>query len=113
MSEFASEKWIAELAAAAASETAPPDLTLSIDQVISDTARWRVTIDGGTVTVDPAPTGEADVRIVTDAETARAVHAGEESAQRAFLDGRLRIGGDIPALMAHREALAALGLDAS
>jgi hypothetical protein len=36
------------------------------------------------------------------------IHAGRLSAQRAFLDGDLRIGGDIDALLERRGEMAAV-----
>lgn len=110
MPEFLSDQWFTDLAARAEAATAPADLDLTIDQVIDDTTSWRTTIAGGAVTIDRTPRGEPDVHIVTDRAAAVAIRAGSLSAQRAFLDGRLRIGGDIAALMAHREALAELGV---
>ena len=110
MPEFLSDKWFADLAERAGSATPPADIELTIDQVIEATATWRTVIAGGSVTIDREPTGEPDVRIVTDHATAVSIRSGTVSAQRAFLDGQLRIGGDIASLMAHRDALAEIGI---
>ena len=40
----------------------------------------------------------------------RAIAAGEESAQAAFMGGRLKLGGDMQLLIDHVEILTALGL---
>lgn len=104
------EAWTSELSSRVAALSPPPELELTIDQMVTDVAHWRVTIAHGTVTVDTAPSGDADVRVVTDVETADAIRSGRASAQRAFLDGRLRIGGDMGLLMSHRASLAELGL---
>lgn len=96
--------------------TVPTELQLRIEQVVAaddgraDDDRWHVVIADGTVRIDRDPNTEADVRIVTDRATATGIQAGSVSAQRAFLDGRLRIGGDVQSLMAHRDQIAELGL---
>ena len=111
MPDFLTDDWFAALRGKAADATPPTELTFSIEQHIDDLdTRWQVQITGGRVTIDRDPTVDPDVRIVTDEATARGIQAGTTSAQRAFLDGRLRIGGDVQALMTHREALAELGL---
>ena len=71
--------------------------------------RWQVQIAEGSVVIVRPGSQDADVRIVTDRETAAGINE-EISAQRAFLDGRLQIGGDVQALLTHREALTELGI---
>lgn len=116
MSEFLSEAWFERVADAAAATSAPADLDFTIEQVVEGdpTVRWQVRIVDERVDIDLHASAEPDVRIITDRVTATEIQAGETSAQRAFLDGRLQIGGDIQALMANRQALAdlapALGL---
>ncbi len=70
--------------------------------------RWQLRLGPDGVELDRDPSTDPDIRITTDRETATEIRAGNVSAQRAFLGGQLRIGGDIQALMANREALAAL-----
>jgi hypothetical protein len=115
--EFLSDEWVDAMDAAA---RARPDLAavvgepLVIEQeVVADTtaaARWHVRIGGGLASVErgPAPDGQPTVRIRQDRATALAIARGELSAQRAFMTGRLRIGGDLAALLEHAEALALL-----
>ncbi|MEM8707119.1 MAG: SCP2 sterol-binding domain-containing protein [Actinomycetota bacterium] len=116
MSEFLSEAWFESIADAASSASAPADLAFTIEQVVEGepTVRWQVQVLDERVAIDLHASAEPDVRITTDRHTATEIQAGRTSAQRAFLDGRLRIGGDIQALMANRQALAdlapALGL---
>ncbi len=43
-----------------------------------------------------------------DLATAWAIASGQVSAQRAFMAGRLRVGGDLNAMVAHREVFATL-----
>ncbi len=50
----------------------------------------------------------AGVRMTVEWGDAVAIAKGRSSAQRAFLDGRLRLGGDIALLLGHQDALAAI-----
>lgn len=116
MSEFLSEAWFESIARAAEAASAPADVSLTIEQVVEGdpTVRWQVQIADERVELDLHASAEPDLRITTDRITATEIQAGRVSAQRAFLDGRLQIGGDIQLLMDSRQALAdlapALGL---
>ena len=110
MTAFLSDDWFEELTAAAATATPPADLELTIEQRITDGERWSVRIGGGRVEVARGAADDADVQVVTDAATAEGIRSGRLSAQRAFLDGTLRIGGDVAALIEHREQLAELSV---
>lgn len=86
------------------------------------TVAWEVTgAPGGKVTYhmwlgpDGAgmATGEpadgADAGMALDYDTAVAIARGEVSAQAAFMQGRLKLGGDVTVLIRGAGALAALG----
>lgn len=51
-------------------------------------------------------TDHAGVTMTLDWEVATEIAQGEGSAQRAFLDGRLKIGGDVGMLLGHQKELA-------
>ncbi|HEX6238398.1 MAG TPA: SCP2 sterol-binding domain-containing protein [Acidimicrobiales bacterium] len=70
--------------------------------------RWHIVIDDGSVTLAEGPAQRFDVRFTTSYDTAAQIATGRLSAQRAFVDGRLRIGGDLTVLVAHQRALASL-----
>lgn len=108
MAPFASPEWIDELARAAADVAVDPGIRLTVEQrIIGEAAStWHVTIADGVVRVVPGSAPEAEVTLTSSFETAAAIHGGRLSAQRAFLDGALRIGGDLRVLIAHRSALA-------
>ena len=71
------------------------------------TFRLEVTDDGARVLVGPAPA--PTVTIVTDRETAAALHHGETNAQRALATGRLKVHGDLATFGRRSDALSALG----
>lgn len=108
MAEHLSEDWIRELDLAAQSVTAPADLHLVVEQRVVDPdgteVAYAVRIEGGHVRVRPGRAPDAHVTFTQDRATAAAIARGERSAQRAFLDGDLRVGGDLtPVLEAARQ----------
>lgn len=69
---------------------------------------YHVVLDHGRVAVVAGPAPHADVRFRQDRATALAIAAGTDSAQRAFMSGRLHVGGDLRLLLQHQDALAGL-----
>lgn len=57
------------------------------------------------VSSEPEPAG---VRMSLAWTVAVAIAQGRSSAQRAFLDGQLRLGGDVALLLGHQDALGAI-----
>ena len=74
---------------------------------------WHVRMGEGRVSAaaEPAPeeAGERLMTFTSDRETARAIALDGKSAQRAFAQGRLGLGGDPQRLIAARPALEAIG----
>ncbi len=122
MPRYLSPEW---LAAAAALVAADPQLrglrvrdAVVLQQVVTGTegdddgpaepVAWHVVLgpDGLRWIVGHHPT--PDVSFTCDAATAWAVQAGLESAQAAFMEGRLRVGGDARVLIAHHDVLSDL-----
>jgi hypothetical protein len=108
--EFLSDTWIAAFDRALAGVGAV--VPLAFEQVVTDVpgrgeVRYRVWFEGdrGHAGVDGPP---GDVRMTTDYATACALARGEQNGQIALAQGRLRLGGDIEALVRHADALAAL-----
>ena len=108
MADFATPKWIDALAHRAATVDAPPGVALTIEQYIDGECAWHCVIREGRIRVVPGPATDPTATLSTSHAAATAIERGELSAQRAFLDGNLRIGGDIGTLIEHRAALAAL-----
>jgi hypothetical protein len=118
--QYLSPQWIAALDDAATRNPALVDTTagvaLTIEQVVTGAAGdtvWHVTINDGTVRFIAGPAPDADgtpvVRFTTDQTTARAVTDGDLTVQEAFMRGRLQVGGDTAAVVAHHDVLAGLG----
>ena len=112
MADFLTDEWFDAMIERAAGAIASPAITMTLQQTVTtdSTVVWHTIIAGGTVQTVRGEAATADVRLVTNLATAKGINDGTVSAQRAFLDGELQIGGDLNALMAAREALAGLKL---
>ena len=82
---------------------------LTIEQRVTGEAAcvWHVVIVAGEVTYHDGPALNPTVTLSGSRSTISAIRSGEKSAQRAFLDGDLKVGGDITMLLAatvHLEA---------
>lgn len=116
MLTFLSADWIAALHHAATGDAdlhaLTADLSLTIEQEViggpEGDVCYHLTFDHGVVSVSPGPATSATVRFHQDYATAAAIAAGQSSAQRAFMTGRLRVGGDLRVLLDHTEVLAKL-----
>jgi putative sterol carrier protein len=117
MLAFLSPAWLAALDEAARADRdltgATADLAVVVEQEVTNgpqgTVRYHVVFDHGTVRVASGPAEDPNVRFSQDHATALGIAAGTESAQRAFMTGRLRVGGDLRVLLEHRSALTVLG----
>ena len=94
---FLTDEWFTALAERAAGLQPDPAFRLRLRQVV-DGESWVVTIADGAVVVERGE-GAAEVTLTTDRATAAAMAAGELSAQDAMAAGRLRLGGDLSALL--------------
>jgi hypothetical protein len=123
MPEYLSPEWFAtatELVATASTEGRFGPSTADVHLVVEQTVRrsddsvavWHVVIDDGSVALVPGAAAgsgrHADLTFSCDIVTAVGVRDGTIGAQSAFIDGRLRLGGDITALLAHGEMFATL-----
>lgn len=113
MAEFLSEEWVAAMNEAAAGSAglrqSTANVRINIQQVVrrGDEERcYVIRVDHGQVSVVAGRDADADLTITEDAETAGALARGEMSPQIAFMLGRIRVSGDMPALMSSYEALA-------
>ncbi|MCB1038882.1 MAG: SCP2 sterol-binding domain-containing protein [Acidimicrobiales bacterium] len=109
MVRFLSDEWIAALDAAATSDEALGALSAGLHLVVEQEVtgspwgdvRFHVVVDHGQVHVRPGPAPDPLIRFSQDYATAAAIATGTGSAQRAFMAGRLRVGGDLRVLLDH------------
>ena len=109
MVQFLSPEWVQALDEAA-SESDIDGIGLDGLVVAYDVEGfgYRFTFGSEGVRVTEGATPDATVTIRLDRSTAAAIARGELSAQRAFMTGRLRIGGDATALVRAHSVVAAL-----
>jgi hypothetical protein len=113
---YLSDDWIAALGEAVRDDGdlahTAADADLVVQQTVTDPAAddvvYRLQMRKGTVAVLPGPDPEATVHLTSDRATAAAIARGELAAQDAFMQGRLRIGGDVTALLAHQAVFAGI-----
>jgi len=101
MSTVASAQWIAQRQRKVAEHEFSAELTLTIEQRITGDLEdvWHVEIDAGQVTFRSGPHPNPTLTLTASQSTTEAIRNGRQSAQRAFLDGELKVGGDITALL--------------
>jgi len=118
VSTFLSDDWFAELEQQVSAAQPDPDVTLTIEQLVhsdelgptvEEPIRWQIHIEDGHASLERPGQRDPDVRVRCDSATAAGIADGTTSAPRAFLDGRLKIGGDLHALINHRVALGRFG----
>lgn len=115
--QYLSDEWIDALDAAARTDASLQKLAAQDDLVLEHTIRrpdgtdtvFHLDMRGDTPRIHRGSAASASVRLTTDLDTATAIARGELSARLAFLRGNLRIGGDVRALMTHRDVLTRLG----
>lgn len=113
---FLSEEWIAALNDAVADDASLAELTRDLSFTIEQSVtggpdgevRYHMGFHHGQVSVRPGPAADPTISFSQDLATAAAIAAGTGSAQRAFMTGRLRVGGDLRVLLAHGEVLTML-----
>ena len=83
-----------------------PALDLVIEASIVDSDHgdervevWHLTVADGQVTLHDGGHDAPDIRLTADAATIAAIVDGRAAAARAFLDGRLRVEGDLKELL--------------
>jgi len=114
---YLSPEWMdAARTALAADEhlaTALAGTTLTVEQVVEGApggaATWHLDIRDGHVAFVAGPAARSDLRFTTSYDTAAQIATGTLPAQRAFVEGRLRVGGDLALLIAHQRTVAAVG----
>ena len=111
---FLSDEWIADLDAAARRSEALTAWAqrLVVEQRVTggpDGERcYHVVLGDGAPRVVTGRAEAPDVTLTADDATARAIHEGRDNAQRALAEHRLHLSGNLDAVVASSDALAAL-----
>ena len=117
MPRFLSDAWLAAVNTATSARPGQDgdparEGRLVLEQVVTNApggdTRYTLVLDGAGVRVIRGDAAPADATFTEDYDTAVAIHRGDLSPQQAFMTGRIRVAGNIAALMANQDALAAL-----
>lgn len=109
MARFLSDEWLSALERAARDGVEPtidPTIDIVVEQVVIDDDQeiaYHLILRDGRIQVRRGRAASPTVTFITDRATATRVNRGDQSAQEAFMTGRLRVGGDIRALLAYQQ----------
>lgn len=108
--KYLSEEWLAA-ANEAVSRLAPAANDVGVGYIVTNAPGGDVAytlVLGPTTVAVVIGTGSAGVTLTLDWVLAERIFKGEASAQRAFLDGAIRVGGDVQVLVGNNDAMAAV-----
>ena len=113
MAGFLTEAWLDDLDAAAQRAELDTKGALVLQQVIPDgrdglELAYALVVEDQRVRVVRGRVDDPDLTFTQDRATAEAIHRGELSAQAAFMQGRLRLGGDLRTVIDRAGELAAI-----
>ena len=108
VTEFLSPAWLQAMADAADRGPGAPELI--IQQVVTgaEEVTWFVSVCPSGVGFQAGRHPAPHITLTQDRATAAAIASGRQSAQGAFMTGRLRVGGDVRILLDHQDELARL-----
>jgi predicted lipid carrier protein YhbT len=108
VARYLSDEWFHQLGARVGGPAAPADLVLQhlVTAGPEGDVDYHVRVASGAVTIWRGPASDPDVTFAEDYDTAAAIASGRLSAPAALLAGRIRVGGDMAALIAHQDHLA-------
>ena len=117
MVAYLSDEWMQRADAALSGDATLRDATAEAELAIEYTVtgapggatRYAVTVDHGDVRLRPGARPDAPVSFSLDYDTAVEIASGERSAQAAFMQGRLKLGGDATVLLRHHALLDGVG----
>ncbi len=117
MLKYLSDAWMDAAAEAIAADeslaAAAADLDLAVDYEITGSPfgkrRYQLRFDHGAVALVNPPVDEAQVGFSTDYDTAAEIARGGLAVQVAFMQGRLKLEGDVAVLVRDGAALDGVG----
>jgi putative sterol carrier protein len=103
VARFLSEAWFDAIAQSTDPVRPEGSPGITVQQVVTGTPdgeiRYAVSLSDELPTVRPGQAAHADVTFTEDYATAAAIARGELTAQAALLAGRIRVAGNVAALM--------------
>jgi hypothetical protein len=113
---YLSDDWLAAFDDAVRSDPGLGRAAATADLVVQQTVTgtesgdvtYRVQLRDGAARVLPGADPHAHVQLTVDRETAVAIARGHTAAQAAFMEGRLRIGGDVTTLLDQQDLFTAV-----
>ena len=110
---YLSSEWMERAGAALAADPRLAEATAALDLTVAyevtgtpgGKAAYALRFDHGTVTLEPGAHPDAPVSFSLDYDTAARIARNELSAQAAFMQGRLKLGGDVTVLIRDGGAL--------
>jgi hypothetical protein len=113
VARFLTAEWLDALQRVADKTDLPVDANIVVGHEISDTPHgdvtFRFTAADGRIELAWATNDGAEITLVEDYTTAVAIARGELPAQQAVAEGRLKLRGDVGALIRNGPAMTALG----
>lgn len=116
MPKFLSAEWLDEMIAVAQRSRGKDDaitgVRLCVQEVVTGKdgaeVRYYLTIGDGALDCRRGDAHKPDVTLTQDYETAAALHRGDISAQQAFIEGQLKVSGNVALVAQHAETFATL-----
>lgn len=116
---FLGPDWLTALGRAAGGVALPPELRLTLQQVVTDVAgaggvpekvdvRYHLVVEDGRLSVRRGQAADPDLTLTQSYELAVALSRGDTNAQQALSDGRLKVSGNVELLIRHARALAGM-----
>ncbi len=110
MAKFLSDEYMAAATEALANHAgfsnAITDVDLDLQFHVTDSPEgdldYHLTIKDGSVTIARGVSDDADVSVTNTYETAVGISSGELNTQMAFMTGKLKVAGNMAALMRHQ-----------
>lgn len=109
---FLTPEWVAALNDALGAVRLDPAVSLTVAHVVRDARGevvYRLRVHGGRAVASLGDADGADVVLIEDRATAAALAQGRETAEDAVAAGRLKLRGDVDAMLRAAGALGALG----
>jgi hypothetical protein len=114
--DFLGPEWLDALGRAAGQVALPPELRLTLQQIVTGVdrkpgtteVRYHLVVEDGRLSVRPGQAPAPDLTLTQSYELAVALSRGETNAQQALSAGHLRVSGNVELLVRHARALISL-----